>query len=132
MLRMRYDKDRAEAEARAARTSPPISYETAFDRLADLRTADLQDAVGRVAAAAHPDSPRRQREALDRLDYEIDLWRNADDDDFIVERLDDLVLQACQRAGLPLDLARRWEDLPPAPATFDPASHPPVPNADTG
>ena len=104
----------------------------AYNRLAGLRIADLQDAVGRVAAAAHPESPRLQREALDRLDYEIDRWNDDEDDALIVERLDDLVAEACERAGLPLDLARRWEDLPPAPEIFDPAENPPVPQADTG
>ena len=134
MLRMRYDKDRAEAQARAERAAQPSPFreKTALDRLIDRRTADLQDAVARVAAAAHPDKPRLQREALDRLDYEIDLWLDRDDFDFIDERLDDLVVQACGRAGLPLDLARRWEHLPPAPQTFDPAESPPIAKADTG
>jgi len=132
MLRMRWEKARAEAEARAARPAPKKYQPSPYDRMADIRIADLQDAVGRVAAAAHPDNPRRQREALDRLDYEIDIWNDDEDDALIVERLDDLVLQACERAGLPLDLARRWEDLPPAPQTFDPAENPPVPKADTG
>ena len=131
MLQMKLDKERAAAAARESK--PAYTYEpSAFDRLADLRTADLQDAIGRVAAAAHPDSPRRQREALDRLDYEIDQRVDADDDDFIVERLDDLVFEICERIGLPLALAREWEDLPPPSQTFDPAANPAVPVADTG
>ena len=130
MLKMKLDKDRT--EARAARPAPAKYEPSPSDRMADIRIADLQDAVGRVAAAAHPDNPRRQREALDRLDYEIDIWNADEDDALIVERLDDLVLQACERAGLPLALARQWEDLPPAPRTFDPAENPPAPFADTG
>ena len=110
MLRAKLDKDMAAAARAADRPAKPGPMDV-YDRLADVRIADLQDAVGRVAAAAHPDSPRRQREALDRLD--------------------DLVAQACERAGLPLTLARQWEDLPPAPQTFDPAENPP-PLADTG
>jgi hypothetical protein len=133
MLRMRYDKERAEAEARARRDAEhsPLDRKSALDRLIDRRSADLQDAVARVAAAAHPDKPRLQRDALDRLDYEIDLWLDSDDCDFIDEPLDELVVQACQRAGLPLALARQWETLPRPGQTFDPAETPP-PLADTG
>jgi len=133
MLRMRYDKERAEAEARARRDAEPspLDRKSALDRLIDRRSADLQDAVARVAAAAHPDKPRLQRDALDRLDYEIDLWLDSDDCDFIDEPLDELVVQACQRAGLPLPLARQWETLPRPGQTFDPAENPP-PLADTG
>ena len=130
MLRAKLDKDMAAAARAADRPAKPGPMDV-YDRLADVRIADLQDAVGRIAAAAHPDSPRRQREALDRLDYEIELWNLDEDDALIVERLDDLVAQACERAGLPLTLARQWEDLPPAPQTFDPAENPP-PLADTG
>src|SRR5436190_14955295 len=90
MLRMRWEKARAEAEARAARPAPKKYEPSPYDRMADIRIADLQDAVGRVAAVAHPDNPRRQREALDRRDHEIDIWNDDEDDILIVERLDDL------------------------------------------
>ncbi len=134
MLQMKHDRDQAAAAARAERTAerPLSDADAAYDRLVTGRTLDLQDAVGRVAAAAHPDKPRLQREALDRLDIELDDW--ADEEDFILERFDDLVVQACERVRLPAALARRWEDLPPPPQTFDPAtaSSPPVPAADTG
>jgi len=97
----------------------------------NARVEDIQDAVGRVAAAAHPDRPRLQREALDRLDMELDAW--SDEDEFIDEPLHELIVAACERVGLPPALAQQWETLPPPPRTFDPASAaPPVPAADTG
>ena len=85
-----------------------------------------------MAAAAHPDKPRLQREALDRLDIELDDW--SDEDEFIEQRLDELIVEACERVGLPLALARQWETLPKPAQTFDPAAAPPppVPAADTG
>ena len=133
MLQMRHMKVRDEAAAKAAQDAePPMSdADAAFDRLVTGRIEVLQDAVGRIAAAVHPDSPRRQREALDRLDIEIDDW---DDDEFLAGDLDDKVVEACERVCLPPDLARQWEDLPKPAHTFDPATAPPppVPNADTG
>jgi hypothetical protein len=127
MLQMRCAKEAAGA------APPPISdAEAARERLTSRRTRDLQDAVGRVAAAAHPDQPRLQREALDRLDIEIDAW---DEHRFLREHFDDLVIKACERVRLPLSLARRWEELPKPAETFDPATagpSPGVPNADTG
>ena len=134
MLQMKHEKDRAEAAAFAARQAGPRPQPpSAYDRLVDARIAALQDAVGRVAAAAHPTAPRLQREALDRLDVEIDEWTLLDDDNaFIDANLDDQVQEACERAGLPLALARQWRDLPKPGQSFDPATSPPVPKADTG
>jgi hypothetical protein len=131
MLQTKHDREAA-AAARAARTVewPVSDADAAYDRLVTGRTLDLQDAVGRVAAAAHPDKPRLQREALDRLDIELDDW--SGEDEFIAQRLDDLIVEACERVGLPLELPRRWEELPPAPEAFDPAETPPIPAADTG
>ena len=106
MLQMRHMKACEEAEARATRDAPePISdADAAYDRLVSGRIEVLQDAVGRIAAAAHPDKPRLQREALDRLDIEIDDW--AEDDDFLAGDLDDKVVEACERLCLPLTLAQ--------------------------
>ena len=130
MLQMRHEKGCAEAEAKADREAEPEPTlgEAALDRLIDARTTGLQDAVGRIAAAEYPDSPRRQREYLDRLDVEIDEW---DETEFLADDLDDKVVEACERIRLPTTRARQWEDLPPAPITFDPAETPP-PTADTG
>jgi len=132
MLQMKHERDREAAAARKPAEQPVSDADRAFTRLVNGRIEDVQDAVGRVAAAAHPDRPRLQREALDRLDIELDDW--SDEDDFIEQRLDDLIVEACERVGLPLDLARQWEDLPKATETFDPATAPPpaVPEADTG
>ena len=115
MLRMKRERDLAEAELevaqeRAARTRVRLSE----------RIAELLDAVGRVAAEAHPDSPDRQREALDRLDVELDDW--VDVDVFADESLDDQVLEACRRVDLPLDLAAEWRELPEPPLIYDPAT----------
>ena len=133
MLQMRHMKACEEAEARAAKAAPPpvSDADLAYDRLVNGRIEVLQDAVGRIAAAAHPDKPRLQREALDRLDIEIDDW---DDEEFLAGDLDDKVVEACERLGLPVALARQWEDLPKPAQTFDPAAAPPppVPCADTG
>ena len=134
MLRMKHDKDRAEAAERAARAAQPSpsSADDARDRMAGLRTVQLQDAIGRVAAAAWPDKPRLQREALDRLDVLIDDWLLDDHDQrLFLDRLDDLVVDACGQLDLPLALARPWEDLPDPAESFDPATAP-VPQADTG
>src|SRR5688572_5002365 len=124
MLQMRHMKACDDAEARAAKGAPPpvSDADAAYDRLVTGRIKVLQDAVGRIAAAAHPDKPRLQREALDRLDIEIDDW---DDEEFLEGDLDDKVVEACERICLPTDLARQWEDLPKPTQTFDPATAPP-------
>ena len=126
MLQMKRERDAAEAAAKAARAAePPVVADDARDRMAALRTVQLQDAVGRVAAAAWPDKPRLQREALDRLDVLIDDWLGDDDEEkLFLERLDDLIIDACERLGLPLALARQWEDLPQPAQAFDPATAP--------
>src|SRR5690242_12283024 len=63
MLQMKHEREQAAKAARAA--DPPVSEaDAAYDRLVTGRMEELQDAVGRVAAAAHPDSPKHQREAL--------------------------------------------------------------------
>ena len=134
MLKARHARDRA-ADARKA----VVCEKDARERLTDGRIEDLQDAVGRIAAATHPDNLKLQREALDRLDVELEDW--IDDDDFLLERLDTLVEQACRRVGLPAALADTWEDLPRPSNPFDPAvnaarpipaASPPPPLSDTG
>ena len=141
MLSMKHDRERAEAAERAAQAAEPsvLDQPSAYERLVDGRIEELQDAIGRIAAVTHPDSPKRQREALDRLDVELDEW--PDDHDFITERLHALVAEACRRVDLPATLADTWEDLPRPPNPFDPATNParpppaaspPVPKADTG
>jgi hypothetical protein len=136
MLKMKHEKDRAEAAARAAGRRRALDLRRRCARPhGALRTEQLQDAVGRVAAAAWPDKPRLQREALDRLDVLIDDWLTDDDEEkLFLDRLDDLVIDACERLDLPLALARQWENLPTPAQTFDPATAPPgeVPHADTG
>ena len=119
MLSMKRDRERDIAEAKAAATSV-LGQPSAYTRLVDGRIEELQDAIGRIAAVTHPDSPKRQREALDRLDVELDEW--PDDDDFITERLHTLVAEACRRVDLPATLADTWEDLPRPPDPFDPAT----------
>jgi len=122
MLQMKHAREQAEAAARSARPAgrPLLDDEDTEEWLIERRVEELQDAVGRVAAAAHPDSPQRQSEALDRLDVDLDDWVN--DDDFLVERFHELVLQACDRAGLPKALAQQWEQFPRPAAAFDPAT----------
>ena len=121
MLSMKRDRERAVAAARAAAGAEfGLGQPSAYTRLVDGRIEELQDAVGRIAAVTHPDSPRRQREALDRLDVELDEW--PDDDDFLTERLHTLVAEACRRVDLPATLADTWEDLPRPPDPFDPAT----------
>jgi len=130
MLQMKHERDQADPAARRPDERPVSEADRAFNRLVNARIENIQDAVGRVAAAAHPDRPRLQREALDRLDMDLDDW--ADDDDFIDEPLHELIVAICVRLGLPPALAQQWETLPPPPRTFDPATAPPVPKADTG
>jgi hypothetical protein len=133
MLKMKHDKDRAAAAAEAEARRPTAYEDDARDRLTALRTEQLQDAVARVAAQAWPERPRLQREALDRLDVLIDTWLESDEDQdkLLLDRLDDLVLDVAQHLGLPMALAREWEDLPDPRESFDPASNP-VPQAETG
>ena len=131
MLQMKHERDQAADAARTPAERPFSDADRAFSRLVNARIEDIQDAVGRVAAAAHPDRPRLQREALDRLDIELD--DVSEEDEFIDEPLHDQVVAVCERLGLPPALARQWETLPPPPETFDPATAaPPVPAADTG
>lgn len=128
MLQMKHAREQAEA-ARPPAPRSPIVDEATHAWLIESRIRNLQDAVGRVAAAAHPDSPRLQREALDRLDVELDVWIR--DEDFVLEYLDDQVVDACERLGLPVALAEQWKDIPRPGATFDPATASP-PLTDTG
>jgi hypothetical protein len=128
MLQMKHARDQAQADKDD--DAPPVSIgDAAYNRLVNARIADIQGAVGRVAAAAHPDHPRLQRETLDRLDVELDDW--ADEDDFIDRPLDAMVVDACESLRLPTALARQWQDLPRPAETFDPATASP-PVADTG
>lgn len=133
MLQMKHEREQAQAAARPAKGAgwPPQDDDATCAWLADRRIEDLQDAVGRVAAAAHPDSPRLQQEALDRLDAELDECPMGEI--LLLETLDEQVVDACERLGLPVALARRWRDLPRPPLGFDPAgASSPVPAADTG
>ena len=129
MLQMKHARDQAEAER--GEEQPAVSIgDAAYNRLVNARIADIQGAVARVAAAAHPDNPRLQREALDRLDIELDDW--ADEDDFIDRPLDPMVVDACESIRLPTALAQQWQELPRPAETFDPATTPPPPLTDTG
>jgi hypothetical protein len=134
MLQMRHAKVCDEVAAKAAKdVAPPISgADAAYEWLVEGRVEALQDAVGRIAAAVHPDQPRLQSEALDRLDIELDDW--VQEEGFLADDLEDKVAEACERVGLPGTLARQWEDLPRPTRTFDPtaAPSPQPPAADTG
>ena len=134
MLCARFDKDQAQAAELAERRKPTVHVPDAYERLTDGRIEDLQDAIGRIAAVTHPDNLKLQREALDRLDVELDEW--PDDDNFLTERLTTLIDEACERIGLPRRHADTWEDLPKPPNPFDPATKPhaaePPPISDTG
>ena len=131
MLQMKHARDQAADQAKAERDAQPVSIgDAAYNRLVGARISDIQGAVARVAAAAHPDQPRLQREALDRLDVELDDWAN--EDDFIDRPLDPMVVDVCETLRLPLALARQWQDLPEPPEAFDPAEASPPPISDTG
>ena len=129
MLKMRHEADQAKRRPEPREPRQPSHREI----MTGLRTRQLQGAVARVAAAAWPDRPRLQREALDRLDALIDEWDEDEEtyDKLLIERLDDLVEEVAEFLGLPMALARTWEDLPDPPQTFDPAEAP-SPLSDTG
>jgi hypothetical protein len=142
MLMLKHEADlAARAMVRVSELSRLASTD-ARSRMADIRAEELKHAVGRVAAAAWPGKPRLQRDALDRLDVLIDDWlldEDGEGEKLFLDSLDDLVLDACEELGLPAALARRWEDLPDPPQTFDPAEADlagepprPVPAVDTG
>jgi hypothetical protein len=137
MLCAKVDKDCAQAAEYAERSKPQPYVPDARQRLTDGRIEDLQDAIGRIAAVTYPGNLKLQREALDRLDIELDEW--PDDDDFLTERLTTLIDQACERLGLPRRYSDTWEDLPKPANPFDPATKPQPaaatpapPKADTG
>ena len=108
----------------------------------DRRAMDLQDAVGRVAAATWPDDRERQEALSDEFDFRLDL--EVETPDFYTRPLHDHVRECCARLGLSDELAARWRSLPPAPLwpdddpadeTADPPTAeapPPVLRADTG
>jgi hypothetical protein len=82
------------------------------------RVAALQDAVGRVAAAAHPDDADRQRAIELAQDALID--RECERPDFLHHPLDAHVARHCEQLGLPGELAARWRELPrPPPRPLD-------------
>ncbi|HEX7946786.1 MAG TPA: hypothetical protein VF495_19115 [Phenylobacterium sp.] len=133
--RRRCGRRRPDGRGRAPDLGP--HEPTARERLIDGRIEELQDAIGRIAAVTHSGNLKLQREALDRLDAELEDW--VDDDDFLLERLATLVDQACERVGLPRRYSDTWEDLPKPPDPFDPATKaaapaatPLIPKADTG
>jgi hypothetical protein len=133
MLQIKHERERAAAAAPPARpaTSPFPSIDTdTYEQLIGSRIEQLQDVVGRVAAAAYPDNPRLQGETLDRLDNELDAWTR--DGDFLLEYLEDQVMAACEAIGLPMAIAREWKRLARPRQTFDPATAAPPPVADTG
>lgn len=143
-LKAKLARDAAEAERRTAQLSTPGRLD--FDP-EDARIVDLQEALASIAKVAIPD--RAPREALlDRLDMELDDWREAPD--FTTADLDAQVLSACRLLGLPEELGLRWRELPVRdlgvdwdddPSEDDPADDDPAdedgarlaqPSADTG
>src|SRR5689334_21719527 len=74
MMKVKRDKDHAQAAEYAERRKPVVNEETTYSRLIDGRIEDLRDAIGRIAAVTHPGNLKLQREALDRLDVELDDW----------------------------------------------------------
>src|SRR5258705_2676913 len=85
LAKAKLEKDRAEARARAAeladRRKPAVHVPDARERLTDGRIEELPDAIGRIAAVTHPHNLKLQREALDRLDVELEEW--SDEEDFL-------------------------------------------------
>jgi len=122
------ERAQARAQAKAHAANPWATPEIDPDEQRVVaRVADLQDAVGRVAAAAVGDAARREA-LLDRFDRELDDW--ATEDEFTEADLDALVLRACRLLDLPDDLARRWRTLPPLRYDLDAADDtPPDPAA---
>jgi hypothetical protein len=121
------------AVADLADDTPPDPVELRIDG----RIGDLQEAGGRIVAAASPDLPRAERlDALDRIDAWIDQEVEDKDDDFGLQDLDDHVLELCAALDLPEDLGRKFRDLPRPPPegdddegyahayTFEPQSRP--------
>jgi hypothetical protein len=91
------------------------------------RVEALQDAVGRVIAAAHPDDAERQEALFAQQDALMDA--EAERPDFLHHPLEAQVADQCESLGLPAELAARWSELPPGqwadPDEEDPG--PPLP-----
>jgi len=143
-LQSRLTRDHAQLEHwRKSREPPPLDPKFDEDLNAvDLRVAELQDAVGRVAYNTHGES-RQTREALDRFDRELDDWVEAPD--FLDADFDEQVLRAARLLGLPEDLAKVWTILKRLPNSPDPVgrcakprpevvyrTEPPTPRRDSG
>jgi hypothetical protein len=95
---------------------------TAQDLAKDLaigeRIEALQDAVGRVAAAAHPEDAVLQEQLGAAHDALIDAAMERPD--FLHHPLEALVLSQCEELELPRELAARWRELPkPPPRPLD-------------
>jgi hypothetical protein len=120
MLKMKHEKDRAEAAERAA--VPSVFADSARSTW----PISAPDSC-RTPSAAWPQPPGRtnpacKREALDRLDVLIADWLADDNEEkLFLDRLDDWSSTPAKRLDLPLALARQWEDLPEPIQTFDPA-----------
>ena len=143
-LKAKLTRDHAQLEYWLKGREPP-PLDPKFDEelnAVDLRVAELQDAVGRVAYNAHGDS-RQTREALDRFDRELDDW--VEKPDFLDADFDEQVLRAAKLLGLNLDLAKVWQILKRVPNSPDPVgraakprpeviwrTEPPTPRRDSG
>jgi hypothetical protein len=114
MAKARLRLAREKAAAEAARAAPQPSFDLDLDgHRIDDRVVALQDAVGRVAAAAFPDSAAEAEAVCERFDLSLDV--EVERPDFLTRPLDDQVSAHCERLGLPAELVARWRDLPVAP-----------------
>ena len=88
----------------------------------ERRTQDLQDAIGRVAAAMWPGDRARQDAICDDFDLRLD--DEVESPDFLTLPINDLVRAYCTRLDLPDELAVRWRHLPLAPIWSDDEADP--------
>lgn len=117
-LKAKVARERADHRSRAQSVG---EWNTAVRELRmEQRTLELQDAFGRIAAAAVED-PAAREDLLDRFDMELDDW--IDEDDFLTADLDHQLRRACRRLDVPDELVATWPSLPPL-VYAEPAGHP--------
>jgi len=119
-LQAKLKREREREQAGRAADARPAAHPSPDDVRTDVRIDDLQDAVGRVIAAATDGAPERREQLFDRFDREMDDW--ATDELFGLQLLDDHVREVCRALDLPDDLAAAWRKLPDPDWTPDPAA----------
>jgi hypothetical protein len=113
LKRMTFDVTPLRQAAAAVHRAADLAEDAATEAAFFARVEPLHDAVGRVAAAAHPGDAERQRALEAGHDALVDVEMELPD--FLHHPLEAHVVAHCEALGLPRDLAARWRELPKPP-----------------